>query len=66
MTTPPVSVCIPTFNMGAFIGQAVDSVLAQSVQDFAIVRVRQPLADGPCVADVSTRWRRRFGSGRCE
>jgi len=32
-----VSVCIPTYNYGHFIGEAVASVLRQSLQDFEII-----------------------------
>lgn len=32
-----VSVCIPTYNYGHFIGEAVESVLRQSLQDFEII-----------------------------
>lgn len=34
---PTVSVIIPCFNLGAYLTEAVDSVLAQSVQDFEIL-----------------------------
>lgn len=36
---PKVSVCIPTYNQGRFIGQAIQSVLEQSFQDFELIIV---------------------------
>jgi glycosyltransferase involved in cell wall biosynthesis len=37
--TPKISVLIPCYNLGAFLNEAVDSVLAQTYQDFEIVIV---------------------------
>ncbi|MCJ7523870.1 MAG: glycosyltransferase [Candidatus Aminicenantes bacterium] len=37
--TPLVSVVIPVFNLEAYLGEAVDSVLNQSCQDFEIILV---------------------------
>lgn len=36
---PTVSVCIPTYNYGHFLGAAIDSVLAQEFGDFELVVV---------------------------
>src|SRR5258706_14363820 len=36
---PRISVLMPCFNHGAFIAEAVDSVLAQTFQDFEIIVV---------------------------
>ena len=41
-----VSVCIPVFNMAAFIGKAIDSVLAQSFSDFEVVVCDNCSSDG--------------------
>ncbi len=37
MHVPCVSVCIPTFNMGRFLGEAIQSVVQQTYSDFEIV-----------------------------
>jgi glycosyltransferase involved in cell wall biosynthesis len=58
MSAPLVSVCIPTFNMGAFVGQAVDSVLAQTVQDFEIV-----ICDN-CSSDDTRKVLSKYGDAR--
>lgn len=39
MSHPMVSVCIPTYRYGRFIGQAIESVLAQQFTDFELLIV---------------------------
>jgi len=39
MRLPKVSICIPSYNCGAFIGKTIQSVLDQTCQDFEIVVV---------------------------
>ena len=39
MPEPKLSVCIPTYRYGRFIGQAIESVLAQDFEDFELLIV---------------------------
>lgn len=39
MTTPAVSIVIPTFNRALLVGKAIESVLAQTYQDFEVIVV---------------------------
>ena len=39
MMAPRISILMPCFNHGAFIGEAIDSVRSQSWQDFEIIVV---------------------------
>ena len=32
-----ISVCVPTYNMGKFIGRTIESVLAQTFKEFEII-----------------------------
>ena len=44
--TPAVSICIPTYNGERFIGQAIESVLAQTFADFELIVVDDASTDG--------------------
>src|SRR4051794_10567967 len=51
--TPRISVLMPCFNHGAFIGEAIESVLAQTLQDFEIVVVDDGSADAVTAQTLS-------------
>ena len=46
MTRAPVSVVIPTYNTGHLVGEAIDSVLAQTVAPFEVIVVDDGSVDG--------------------
>jgi glycosyltransferase involved in cell wall biosynthesis len=54
MMAPRISILMPCFNHGAFIGEAIDSVRSQSWQDFEIIVVDDGSTDSATV-DVLSR-----------
>jgi glycosyltransferase involved in cell wall biosynthesis len=44
--TPAISVCIPTYNYGRFLPDAIESILAQDFSDFEIVITDDASTDG--------------------
>ena len=56
---PPVSVIIPCHNAARFLGETIDSVLAQTFPAFELILIDDGSTDG--TADVIDRYRRRLG-----
>ena len=54
MTPPRVSVLLPCFNHGAFIDESLNSVLAQTCQDFEVVIVDDGSTDPETVEKLSS------------
>lgn len=54
MMAPRISILMPCFNHGAFIGEALDSVRSQTLQDFEIIVVDDGSTDAATV-DVLSR-----------
>jgi glycosyltransferase involved in cell wall biosynthesis len=54
VTTPKFSVVIPTYNQAQFLGDAVDSVLAQTFKDYELILVNDGSTDN--TEDVGKRY----------
>jgi glycosyltransferase involved in cell wall biosynthesis len=61
---PRVSVCIPTYNYGRFLGAAIDSVLAQDFADYELIVVDNASEDD--TPAVLARYGDRIGAHRNE
>jgi glycosyltransferase involved in cell wall biosynthesis len=57
---PKVSVIIPSYNTATLIGDALDSVLAQTYRDFEIITVNDGSPDTPELERVLERYRERI------
>ena len=55
LKTPLVSVCIPTYNCARYLGEAIESVLAQSFADYELVVVDNASTDA--TPELSARYR---------
>ncbi len=62
----PVSVCLPTYNSGSFIGNAIESVLSQTFTDFELVISDDNSVDGTqeFIQQVRDPRVRPFANGR--
>ncbi len=43
---PKVSVCVPCFNVSRYVNDALDSIMAQTFQDFEVIVVDDGSTDG--------------------
>ena len=57
-SAPPVSVIIPCYNAARFLGETIDSVLAQTFRAFELIVIDDGSTDG--TAEVIDRYRRRL------
>ena len=61
---PPVSIIVPCHNAARFLGETIDSVLAQTFPAFELIVVDDGSTDG--TADVIDRYRRLDGRLKCD
>ena len=58
---PAVSIVIPMYNTEKYIGECLDSILAQTFQDFEVIVVDDCSADKSC--DVVESYLPKFNGG---
>jgi glycosyltransferase involved in cell wall biosynthesis len=58
--SPTVSVIVPAYNIAPFIAETIDSVLAQTFQDFEIVVVNDASDDTPALIEALRPYRDRI------
>jgi glycosyltransferase involved in cell wall biosynthesis len=61
---PPITVIVPCHNAARFLGETIDSVLAQTFFAFELIVIDDGSTDG--TADVIDRYRRLDGRLRCD
>jgi glycosyltransferase involved in cell wall biosynthesis len=54
---PRVTVCIPTYNRPRWLASAIESVLAQTYDDF-VLEIHDDATPGPAVSDIASRYAR--------
>ena len=55
---PKVSVIIPTYNQAKFLGEAIDSVLAQTFDDYEIIVVNDGSTDN--TAEILNEYKDKY------
>jgi glycosyltransferase involved in cell wall biosynthesis len=46
MSTPRISVIMPVFNTAAYLGDAINSILSQTLSDFEFIIINDGSTDG--------------------
>ena len=58
MTIPKLSVCIPVYNFGSFLGQTLDSILLQLTNDVEVLVVDGASTDN--TSQTMVQWMARY------